>query len=101
MPGFATEVPHQLGKEAALEKLKGFLEQVKERYAKEITEIEGNWSDNVLNYELTTFGIKIDGTLTVDDEVVKMEGNLPFAAMMFKGKITDSIRSALEKAIAA
>ena len=52
-------------------------------------------------YALMTFGIKIDGTLTVEDDTVKMEGSLPFAAMMFKGKISDSIRVALEKAIAA
>ena len=101
MPHFATEVPHQLGQAEAVEKLKGFLDQVKERYAKEISEIEGNWADNVLSYTLTTFGIKIDGTLTVEEESVKMEGNLPFAAMMFKGKISNSIRVALEKAVAA
>ena len=101
MPGFNTEVPHTLGKEVALEKLKGFLIQVQERYAKEISDVEGDWVDNVLNYAFTTYGIKIDGTLTVEDDLVRMEGNLPFAAMMFKGKISDSIRVALEKAIAA
>lgn len=101
MPGFNTEVPHSLGKDAAVEKLKGFLDQVKERYPKEISDIEGSWDQNVLTYTFTTFGIKIDGTLTVEEQVVKMDGNLPFAAMMFKGKISDSIKVALEKAIAA
>jgi hypothetical protein len=101
MPGFETEVPHELGQDAALVKLKGFLDQVKERFAKEISDVEGTWSDNVLSYELTTYGIKIDGTLTVEEDLVKMQGNLPFAAMIFKGKISDSIRAALEKAIAA
>lgn len=101
MPGFSTEVSHTLGQDAAVEKLKGFLDQVKERYPKEISQIEGAWDGNVLNYAFTTFGIKVDGTLTVEDELVRMEGNLPFAAMMFKGKISESIKVALEKAIAA
>ena len=101
MPGFTTEVPHSLGQEAALEKLKGFLLQVQERYAKEISDVDGSWTDNVLNYQFTTYGIKIDGILTVKEDVVKMDGSLPFAALMFKGKISDSIRVALEKAIAA
>ena len=101
MPGFQTEVAHQLGQEAAVEKLKGFLDQVAERYPKEISHIEGTWDANVLNYEFTTFGIKVDGTLTVEEQLVRMEGNLPFAAMMFKGKISESIKVALEKAIAA
>ena len=100
MPGFSTEVRHGLGQAAAVEKLKGFLDQVKERYPKEISEIEGTWTDHVLNFEFTTFGIKVDGTLTVEEELVRMEGNLPFAAMMFKGKISESIKVALEKAIA-
>ena len=101
MPQFSTEVPHQMTQEEAIERLKGFLDQVRERYAKEISEIDGTWSGNVLTYSLTTYGIKIDGTLTVREDSVRMEGNLPFAAMMFKGKITDSIRTALEKAMAA
>ncbi len=101
MPGFNTEVPHELGKDAAVEKLKGFLDVVKQRYPKEISEIEGDWAENILTYAFTTFGIKVDGTLTVEEEVVKMDGNLPFAAMMFKGKISNSIKVALEKAIAA
>ena len=101
MPGFSTEVPHSLGQEAALDKLKGFLLQVQERYAKEISEVDGEWTDNVLIYQFTTYGIKIDGTITVEEDVVKMEGSLPFAAMMFKGKISNSIRVALEKAVAA
>ncbi len=101
MPGFNAEVKHELGRDAAIEKLKGFLDQVKERYPKEISRIQGVWEDNVLSYELTTFGIKVDGTLTVEEKLVRMEGNLPFAAMMFKGKISDSIKIALEKAIAA
>ena len=101
MPGFTTEVPHELGKDAAVDKLKNFLSQVQERYPKEISDIGGSWTDNVLNYEFTTFGIKIDGTLTVEEALVRMEGNLPFAAIMFKGKISNSIKVALEKAIAA
>ena len=99
MPQFVTEVPHQLGQAEAVEKLKGFLDQVKERYAKQISEIEGSWSDNVLSYALTTFGIKVDGTLTVEEESVRMEGNLPFAAMMFKGKIESGIRDALTRVL--
>lgn len=101
MPGFTTEVAHNLGREAALEKLKGFLDRIQKKYSKQISDVEGSWTDNVLSYKFTTFGIKIDGTLTVDDDIVRMDGSLPFAAMMFKGKISDSIKEALEKAIAA
>jgi hypothetical protein len=100
MPGFSAEVPHQLGKQAATDRLKDFLPQVKQRYADQINEVDGSWQDNVLSYRLTTYGIKIDGTLTVEDDAVKLQGNLPLAAMMFKGRISDSMRSAIERALA-
>ena len=101
MPEFKTEVPHQLGQEAAVNRLRGFVEQLRQRYAKEISEIEGGWSENVLDYSLKAFGIKIDGTLTVGENLVTMRGKLPVAALVFKGRITEQIRAALEKALAA
>ena len=100
MPGFSTEVPHTLGKDQCLERLKGFLDQVEERFKGQISEIEGNWDDNVLTYRFVSYGIKIEGAMAVEEDRVKMDGEIPFAAMMFKGKIVDSIRGALEKAVA-
>ena len=100
MPGFSTEVPHSLGKEGCMERMKGFLDQVEERFKGQIGEIDGSWDDNVLSYKFVSYGIKIEGKMRVEEEQVKMEGEIPFAAMMFKGKIVDSIRGALEKAVA-
>ena len=100
MPGFSTEVPHSLGKDPCMERMKGFLGQVEERFKGQIGEIEGEWNDNVLTYKFVSYGIKIAGTMEVRESEVKMEGEIPFAAMMFKGKIVDSIRGALEKAVA-
>ena len=100
MPGFRTEVPHSLGKEQATEKLKKFLEHVAERYKDQVSSIDGSWEDNKLNFSLTTFGLTIGGDLTVEEEVATLEGQLPFAAMAFKGKIEQGIRAELEKALA-
>lgn len=101
MPGFNTKVSHTLGRDAAVKKLKGFMDRVQDLHPNEIETISGGWTENVLNFEFTSYGMKIDGTLTVEEELVKMDGNLPFAAMMFKGKISDTIRVALEKVISA
>jgi hypothetical protein len=37
--------------------------------------------------------------MTVEPNEVKINGALPFAAMMFKGKIEQSVREELEKAL--
>ena len=100
MPGFRTEVPHSLGLDEATERLKTFLDKVNQRYKDQVSSLEGSWQENVLTFCLTTFGFKIDGVLTVDEQVAILEGQLPFAALAFKGKIESSIKKELEKALA-
>lgn len=97
MPGFQVNVPHGLGKEQATERLKVFLQKVAERYKDQVSKMEGNWVDNVLNFAMTTYGFTISGKLTVEDSSARIEGQLPFAALAFKGKIEKSISEELQK----
>jgi len=97
MPGFQVNVPHGLGKEQATERLKVFLQKVAERYKDQVSKMEGNWVDNVLNFAMTTYGFTISGKLTVEDSSARIEGQLPFAALAFKGKIEKSITEELQK----
>ena len=99
MPSFKTEVPHQLGKDEAVARLHTFLDGVAEKYKDQVSKLEGNWSDNVLDFSLTTFGFSITGTLTVDENVARLDGKLPFAALAFRGKIEKGISSELERAL--
>ena len=99
MPSFKTEVPHQLGKEKAVEQLRSFLDSVAEKYKDQVSKLDGTWSDNVLEFSLTTYGFSITGKLTVDEEVARLDGQLPFAAIAFRGKIEKGIASELEHAL--
>ena len=101
MPGFGSEVGHQLGQEAAIERLKTFLDKVRERYKDQVSKLDGDWNENVLNFSLTTYGFTIDGVLTVEESVVTLTGKPPFAALAFRGKIESSITAELEKALTA
>jgi hypothetical protein len=100
MPGFGSEVGHQLGQEAAIERLKTFLDRVRELYKDQVSKLDGDWDANVLKFSLTTYGFTIDGVLTVEENLVTLSGNLPFAAIAFRGKIESSITAELEKALA-
>ena len=101
MPTFNTEVSHQLGQEPATARLKHFMEQVREQYKDFVTDLQGNWIDNILTFSLKTYGFKIDGTLTVDDKAVRLAGNLPLAAIVFRGKIEQSIASELRRELSS
>lgn len=100
MPSFSTEVAHDLGREAATDRLKLFLDKVRERYKDQVASLSGEWQGSVLNFSLTTYGINVSGTLTVEDRVARLEGTLPFAAMPFRGKIQESIASELQRELA-
>ena len=97
MPTFSTEVPHQLGTEQATTRLKQFVEQVREQYKDFVTDLQGNWTDNLLTFSFKTYGFKIAGTLTVDETAARLAGNLPFAALAFRGKIEQSIAGELRR----
>lgn len=97
MPKFNVLVPHELGQQQARERLSQFLEILREKFKDQVSEFEGAWEDDVLNFGFATFGIKVSGGLTVSDDAVAIEGDLPFSAMMFKSKIESSIHAELEK----
>ena len=99
MPAFAIEVAHEVGQEEATERLKGFFQKVREKYQAQITDLEESWDDNQLAFSFKTYGFTIKGTGTVLAENVEFTGELPFAAVAFKGKIEESIRGELTKVL--
>ena len=99
MPKFKAEVPHQLSREEAVQRLQGFLPKIEEMYKDQVSKMESEWTDDVLNFALTTYGFTISGELAVDDEKAHLNGKLPMAAMAFRGKIEKTISRALESAL--
>jgi hypothetical protein len=101
MPGFSTEVPHTLGREQAIEKLKGFADRIREKYKDQVSSMTGEWKDNIYNFAITTYGFTISGNLTVEETLARLEASLPFAALAFKGKIEQSFAGEVKKALAS
>ena len=100
MPAFKVEVPHQIGRAAARQRLENFVAKAREHYKDQISELNGDWTDDVLNFYMVTYGFKISGALEILDSLVRLSGQLPFAAVAFRGKIEKSFATALEKALA-
>jgi putative polyhydroxyalkanoate system protein len=97
MPKFSVDVPHKLGREAAIEKLDTLMQRVAEMYRDQVKDIEQHWEENKLLFSFRTLGLTVSGQTVVDDDQVAVTGKLPIAAMMFKGKIEKDIRTQLEK----
>jgi hypothetical protein len=99
MPSFSAEVPHTLGQAEATDRLKNFVQDAQQRFEEHVSEMDGSWNDNVLDFSLSTFGMKIAGTMTVDDSAARVAGQLPLAAMPFRGRIQQMIAAELQQAL--
>lgn len=99
MPEFRTEVPHGLGQDQAVTRLKGFVEQVLEKFKDQLDGADGDWVGNVLDFSLKAAGVTITGQLTVDESAARVSGRLPLLALPMRGVIERQIAEQLESAL--
>ncbi len=99
MPSVKLSVPHELGQEEAAARLKGFFEKVKQRYQNQVSDLEEAWSGNSLDFGFRTYGFQIKGRMEVEPAEVNFGGQIPFAAMAFKGKIEQTVRDELTRVL--
>jgi hypothetical protein len=100
MPAFNAEVAHSLGQVEATNRLKDFVEQTMQRYQDQLSAADGTWNGNVLGFSLSTSGVTVKGTLTVEEDKVRVDGHLPLLALPFRGTIQKSITAELTQALA-
>jgi len=94
VPKINLEIPHTLSAEEARNRLERFTESLPQDQVKDL---EQSWSENTLTFGFKTFGIKIGGDLTAADKKLLVNLELPFSAMIFKGKIESEITKQLER----
>ena len=99
MPKFQTNVPHTLSQQDAIERMNQFTETVGK--SDQVSDLEQSWHENQLHFGFKTYGIPLKGVVTVTDNNLEVTGDLPFSAMMFKGKIEGEIQKVLGKLMAA
>ena len=97
MPSFSTQVSHPLSQQDAVAKLKGLMDVLKSKYKDSASDVQGTWAENVMNFSMKVMGFKIAGKVTVEDQQARVEGSLPLAAAMFRGRIEESIKTELQK----
>ncbi|HXQ72078.1 MAG TPA: polyhydroxyalkanoic acid system family protein [Pyrinomonadaceae bacterium] len=93
MPRYRTEVTHTLGQPEALARMRALAE-----YGRRTSGLEGEWSDNTLEFSLTIQGVSLTGTISVEPDVLKFDGRLPIVALPFKSWINRALKKGLEQA---
>jgi putative polyhydroxyalkanoate system protein len=97
MPQFNVTVPHTLTQEVARERLERFVDVLRQKFQDSVNDLEQNWEGDTLRFQFKTFGIPLKGGITIEPNQLNVKGDLPFSAMMFRGKIESAIREQLER----
>ena len=100
MPSLSVAVPHMLGQEEAVERLKERSRVMKTTYQDHIRNLEEHWNGSSGRYRFRTMGMEIKGTVTADASQVKVSVDLPLMAVMFRGAIEEKLRQELGEILA-
>ena len=99
MPQFHVQVPHALSQQEARERLNRFVEILRAKFQDSVSDLQQEWNGDSLKFSFKTFGIPLKGGIAVQEKQLDVTGDLPFTAMMFRGKIESSIREQLERLV--
>lgn len=100
MPKFNVAVDHELQRDDVIERLKLFAIEAKAQASTIVTEVEEVWdSDGNLQFSFKAMGISVSGQVVACSESITVKGNLPFAALPFRGAIESQIRDRIQQAI--
>jgi hypothetical protein len=100
MPSMNVVVAHTLGQMEAVNRLKSMLQEVKDRYAGQISNLEETWRETGGDFSFSAMGFKTSGTIEIEEHEVRVGGHLPLAAALFKGRIEDAIRDQISRKLA-
>jgi hypothetical protein len=100
MPPIHIEVNHKLIEKEAVGRIKGLLEKLKAEYGESITDLKESWQENRSTFSFKAMGMLIEGSLTVENSKLILDGKIPFAVLPFKGKITNTLIEEANKLLA-
>ncbi|KAA0210195.1 MAG: polyhydroxyalkanoic acid system family protein [Ignavibacteriaceae bacterium] len=97
MSYFEINYPHKLGANNACEKIRSHLKKLNQEYSDVITQKVENWNGNHGKIDVGIKGFKISCDIEVNDESVKISGDLPPTLFFFRGSIKQKIEEELSE----
>lgn len=95
MPRISLSVSHGLEAEEAKKRIIGFIAQARPQVGG-VSDLKETWNANVGCYSFRAVGFLVEGRLVVDDQSLDVQVDFPFAALPWKGKAENEIRTQAE-----
>ena len=99
MPNIEMSIPHSIGKEEALSRIKKLFGNVETRFPGQLKDVKQEWNDNEGSFSFSIMNMPVSGKLTVINNDVALDGKLPLAASLFQGKIKEVIMEEAKKVL--
>jgi hypothetical protein len=87
--------PHRLEKDEVLRRVKDKLGSLVAGYARRLSDLHERWNEGTLSFGFRAVGMRVSGTVTVNDSEVLLAADVPFAVMLFKNRIDKRVRAEL------
>ncbi len=94
MARYRTSVPHSLGRREALARL-----QAQSDRMQRLARGTGRWSDDTLAFALELQGVRMQGTLRVEESSLEFDANLPLIALPFGPWVDRFLKLALIRGV--
>src|SRR5665647_1363482 len=93
MPKIELNIPHNLTQSEALTRIQNFLPELMAQYPDKIKDLEKSWNDFSGVFRFKISGFKVSLSIDIEESAVVIKGDIPFAALLFKGQIEETIRA--------
>ena len=97
MPKVIVTLPHDEDVHEVVTKVKPAIEKTIRDF--EGSEVDIRWADHEADFNFKSMSFTIQGKVTVNQEQVQVEVDLPFAAIMFKARTEKAITKNLARAL--
>ena len=74
----SVSIPHQLGKDEALRRIKSGVEDARSKFASVLTIQQADWSGDTLAFQVSAVAQQVAGTILVEERHVKLDVELPW-----------------------
>ncbi len=91
MSAIKISVPHNLGADEAKQRIVQLMTETKGKFGNQVSNLEESWNGNHGTIRFKAMGFPVSGDLYVEAAAVRVEINLPFAALPFKSKIENDL----------
>ena len=100
MPSLSMTIPHALGQDEALTRMKQESKAALEVFGDQVKDLKEDWTDNRVDFSFSAMSFSIQGDMQVNNDCIDLNAKLPMAAFMFKGMIEQRLRERLGEVLA-